>query len=687
MIKSRLIIMLAVLTLGLVQCKISNLEDPVTDIKPPTKEINALNIPEGFNFSTSKMVNIEINGEFSKKGSDGMVKYSIYLYNEKYTETITVDEATGLLSSQGVQHTINNSGKYKLTSIVTNSSKSIELEIPTYIEKLLIVKDDYGSISSQIVPVSSFGKKSSVTATFSNQINPTGFDDAYCELGRNQFTFNKDGTKTILTSFPEEINGVAVLSAGVAIDSRNNIKYNVNNYAPYQIIKSTIGQDDYTIIGNGIGFKTSSLGFNDHDKALYSIEVVPGSQNVYLHRIMPFLGSVDKKWLLTIDIFGTPYTTGTVGDLSVCNDGDIMFSTIDGIYEVQRVDVALDELQIGLYANSGVGQNQITGMATNSSNDLVINNNTEGSVGILDYEGDNPGEYTTVFDSGEFLSDMAIYRSQLANFTDEDNDGIADYYDEYPLNPELAFNQYCPSIYGNFTMMTEDLWPSKGDYDFNDLVIKYKSKRELNAERLVVNRLMDVTVLHVGGSYKNGIGLNWFTAPSNVETYTNNYQLTEGIIETLPNGLEANQSNAILIIFDNARKVTIGEKIQSVTHFSTPIECIDGGGNMFMFINGDRSRELSFMNKTPTDLAGTQWFNIGHDVTNVSEGITYQGATKLPWMIRLTDDIDFIPNEKINITEAFTKFKQWAETGGTEYSDWYLNETGYRNLENMSRME
>lgn len=686
--KARTLLYLA-FALVLSQCKISNMDEDATDNTKPVKtEIGTINIPEGFDYSTSKKVNIEIGGSFSKNQLDGKVKYSIYMYDERYTETITVNE-NGILDPNGtISHTINNSGKYKITSIVTNTLKTLEVEVPIYIEKLLIIKDDYGLISSQIVPLNTLGKKTSASAIFNNEIALDG-DVTYAELGRSQFVVHDNGNVTQLSDFPEFIDGIEVLSSGIAIDSRNNIKYNVNAYAPYHIIRSSIGQENYEIVGNqegkslGLGFPTTALGWNDHDKSLYVIEIEDGTGFSYIHRVDPIWGGhSDKRWKLVTDVFNKELIITSVGDITVTDEGDIIFSTSNGVFELQRIDNDLDNLQVGLYDDTDTWGSQILGLDITSTNELLINKNDDGTVGILDYVAPNQGQYTPGAGTELFLSDLAIFRSKLANFADEDSDGISDYYDEYPLNPELAFNEYCPSLYGHYTLLAEDLWPARGDYDFNDLVMEYKSKKEMSSERLIVTRRMDFSVLHIGGSYKNGIGVVWEEEPSKVESFTTPQTYTEGYIETLPNGLEANQKNIVTIIFDNAREVEIGHTIQTVTNYSTPIDC-PTGGNIIMIINGDRERELSFANKTPTDLAGLQWFNIGHDVSNIAEGNTYKGATNLPWMIRLTGEIDFIPKEKVKITEAFTKFKQWAESGGTEFTDWQLDVAGYRNLENM----
>jgi len=54
--------------------------------------------------------------------------------------------------------------------------------------------------------------------------------------------------------------------------------------------------------------------------------------------------------------------------------------------------------------------------------------------------------------------------------TDSDGDGIQDADDDFPNDPARAFINFFPAA-GYGSLAFEDLWPGKGDYDFNDLVV------------------------------------------------------------------------------------------------------------------------------------------------------------------------------------------------------------------------
>ena len=87
------------------------------------------------------------------------------------------------------------------------------------------------------------------------------------------------------------------------------------------------------------------------------------------------------------------------------------------------------------------------------------------------------------------------------SIVDQDLDGVPDNSDDYPTDPTKAFNNYTPSKSGYSSLAYEDLWPGKGDYDFNDMVITYRFNEITNAQNQVVE--IDATLIPeaIGASY------------------------------------------------------------------------------------------------------------------------------------------------------------------------------------------
>jgi len=102
---------------------------------------------------------------------------------------------------------------------------------------------------------------------------------------------------------------------------------------------------------------------------------------------------------------------------------------------------------------------------------------------------------------GTYWSDPSNSCLPLPTVVDKDKDGVADGDDAYPEDADRAYNT---DLVNEATLMFEDLWPSAGDYDFNDLVTKYNAIAVTNADNNVVEVLLNTELRAVGASFNNG---------------------------------------------------------------------------------------------------------------------------------------------------------------------------------------
>ena len=90
---------------------------------------------------------------------------------------------------------------------------------------------------------------------------------------------------------------------------------------------------------------------------------------------------------------------------------------------------------------------------------------------------------------------------------DSDDDGVLDADDDYPEDPDRAFDDVYLGLQGHGTLAFEDSWPLHGDYDFNDLVVEYHYTRVLNAANELVDIVAQYRVLANGSDAAIGFGL------------------------------------------------------------------------------------------------------------------------------------------------------------------------------------
>lgn len=287
--------------------------------------------------------------------------------------------------------------------------------------------------------------------------------------------------------------------------------------------------------------------------------------------------------------------------------------------------------------------------------------------------------------------------------TDSDGDGVDDGLDDYPNNPQKAFDVYYPNETDWGTLVYEDLWPGTGDYDFNDLVIDYQFKSVLNSQNELVEFFTDYSVRAVGASLHNGFAFSLGGDPSNVASVSGN-SLLHGDIDVNANGTEQNQSNTVIFLFDDAfdvigysgsafintePNVAYVEPDTNSVHvvYQTPVSVSVTGSapyNPFIVTNLSalRGAEVHLPGQPPTDLADLDLFGQWADDSNPSTGKYYQTASNLPWALDIPVSFDY-PVEQVEVINSYNHFVEWAETGGDVFTDWYEDFSGYRNDENI----
>lgn len=284
---------------------------------------------------------------------------------------------------------------------------------------------------------------------------------------------------------------------------------------------------------------------------------------------------------------------------------------------------------------------------------------------------------------------------------DTDGDGVEDLYDEYPYDADLAYNCYYPSETTFGYLAFEDLWPYRGDYDMNDMLIGYRYNLIKNANNDIKEIQSKVFVKAAGGSYQHGFGIE-FPVPGYFVETVNGPLYTENYISVNANGTEAGQNTAVVVVFDNSNNVAprpvgyyvntepgspviTSDTIRLAVRFVSGIPAAtlgDAPFNPFLISNKRRGYEIHMPDKPPTSLADYSLFNTGQDRSNVALGRYYKSDNNLPWCLNIPAAFPII-TEKTSILNAYLKFGDWVQSGGTLYPDWYEDKPGYRDYSKL----
>jgi len=339
-----------------------------------------------------------------------------------------------------------------------------------------------------------------------------------------------------------------------------------------------------------------------------------------------------------------------------------------------------------------------TGAEINANYDVILDGSTTNLVAAWRMDegtGTVTDDETTTYDATIDGCTWTLY----ANGFDSDSDGTLDLNDDYPLDATRAFDNFFPAA-DTGTLVFEDVWPCWGDYDFNDVVMGYQFKTVTNTSNEVVEIFATFVIKANGAAnYGNGFGFELPDAVAGIATNVeiSGYNHTAGIITVDgTTKLETGQTNPVIIAIDNINSEMEGANTQPAQPYVTPVTFtvkidVTGGGpftagdfslttwNPFIYVYQIRDHEVHLADMPGTDLLNTNLYGTCNDSTVVSSGLYYKSATALPWALDFPVDFEY-PNELSSIDDAYLHFVEWAESGGTLFTDWYSNTAvGYRN--------
>ncbi len=640
----------------------SEQETPV-EVPIDQLEITELQIPSGFEFSTEKQIQLIINDNTAN------VKYDVYAYNEE----VSVGNQITYLNEEeeeetGFEVSVDNLNHLIFSGVPAGGKIEHSFVVPNYFEKLYIRRKEGFKYSSAVVNIVS----SLVTYTYTPESSgkkassgkPMVDDFLYCVNGGGDL-FQVDpltGAYTFISDMP-------MGSWTAAIDQQNKMLYSIGKSNPYPLMRYDIENDTWTTIGN-VGKGGPRLEFNDQDGLLYF------STGDKLFTIDPQNANILSNW----DIIGLDKTQG--GDIGFAEDGTIFVCSFSGLYR-------LDSNSNGDYDAIRISGEDLpfkpTSMTFDSNDELWLADNT-GNSNLIVMDTETGGwEYrygpssTSGITYDRAINDLTTFRifDEVTVDPDTDGDGITDSNDEYPDDPDKAFEQFTPSKYGWGTLAFEDLWPFLGDYDFNDTAVNYRFLAVLNADNMAVQLDVHFEVTSDGAGLINALGIELESiAPSLIESVTGTV-LTQDFINVASNGVEQGQNRAVIILFDDNHGMLNVPTTVSIK-FTTPITTNQLGlapFNPFLIVNGDRSKEIHLPNRFRTTLGVNDASVEG--VNRDTDG-NYQTETGLPWAINIVHNFK-PPKENIPVNEAYNFFNEWAASGGTLFQDWYKDSAGYRN--------
>lgn len=266
------------------------------------------------------------------------------------------------------------------------------------------------------------------------------------------------------------------------------------------------------------------------------------------------------------------------------------------------------------------------------------------------------------------------------------DDAVDDNIPALPIDPTPPKDVENTTSYSG-TLSFEDLWPTEGDYDMNDVMIKYKTEVHRMVITNRVTKIVDKFVpLHCGGFLKSGFGYQLhnlsYSDIRSIDIKGSSFAQPSIFMEQTEKGvMEPGQSHPTIVLFDNMQVFKgKGESLESQKEYTVTIILNDieekkvlPPYNPFIFIESDinRGKEVHLVNYPPTDKADLSLFGTGKDASRPEEQLYYVSVDLMPFAINIPSNDLPIPEESVRIDESYPKFSTWAKSNGTQAKDWY----------------
>lgn len=220
----------------------------------------------------------------------------------------------------------------------------------------------------------------------------------------------------------------------------------------------------------------------------------------------------------------------------------------------------------------------------------------------------------------------------------------------------------------------EDLWPNQGDYDMNDVVVRYNYGKSIDTKSNIQAETFIFKVFENVANNNNGLAFK-LNSNGNIESYSLAVRKAgESVFTDVSTSLETGEN--VFVLTDNVKENMNGEYKVTVK-YKSPITK-ESEIDPFIFKNQDNGLrwEVHLPKAAPTSKADKSYFGQGQDASN--SGTYYVRDGNYPFAIYLAgatendlSKILDIANESTPIGQLYSGYDEWVKSEGRTNQDWY----------------
>ena len=225
----------------------------------------------------------------------------------------------------------------------------------------------------------------------------------------------------------------------------------------------------------------------------------------------------------------------------------------------------------------------------------------------------------------------------------------------------------------------EDLWPSRGDYDMNDVMVRSDYEKVFNEKGVFEESFMLKTFANFAGN-ANGLAVTLTGAAADAKL---EFSVRKPGAETFEAADFERDGKVVLLTPDV--KETMGATYRITAKYDAPVAEAQAGTIKPFIYRTDRDGltagkrwEVHIPYEAPTARAEMSFFGTNDDKSIPEKGIYYVRAENYPFAFFLSgaNDGDVAKlldqtNEKSPIDQVYPAYAEWAATNGEKNKDWY----------------
>ena len=224
----------------------------------------------------------------------------------------------------------------------------------------------------------------------------------------------------------------------------------------------------------------------------------------------------------------------------------------------------------------------------------------------------------------------------------------------------------------------EDLWPKKGDYDLNDVVVNVKHEKEFNGKGKIIKETFYLTTYQNYVELTSGLALTLNTKVNPKSIDMKKMAKGSTVIE---DALFTKGGNVYYLTDDVTSElgttyileITYGSALSSSEMMATI--------QPFIFrAEEGQNWEVHIPMEAPTSKMNLSYFGKDDDCSDPDKGLYFVRSGDYPFAFYLKganisvfeETILKRENESVHIDELFPGFLEWSTSGGTTKQNWYI---------------